>query len=230
MRRMLKYLVAKTYRPLLVKYLAGTRHYVYQNIRLEVPPDVFHPGFFFSTRLLLKAMVPLSLQGKTVLELGAGSGLLSIYAAKRGARVTATDVNPIAVATLRKNSFRNKADLTVIESDLFNALPLRRFDLVLLNPPYYKKKPLSWKDHAWYCGENGEFFQRLFAGLAPYLHPRSVVLMVVCDGCDLDMIHAAAACSGFRLTCMRTTRNLVEKNMIYQISQTDEEGHGQNWF
>jgi release factor glutamine methyltransferase len=220
---MLKYLVAKTYRPLLVKYLAGTRSYSYQNIQLEVPPEVFHPGFFFSTKLLLQVLAHLPLRGKTVLELGAGSGLLSIYAAKNDARVTATDINPIAINTIRKNSFQNKVELAIVESNLFNAIPKRRFDIILLNPPYYKKQPLTWKEYAWYCGANGEFFQQLFAGLDRYMHRHSEVLMVLCDGCDLEMIHEAARVHHFNLTCIQKRRNLVEKNFIFRIGKTDEE-------
>lgn len=223
MRGMLKYLVAKTYRPLLVKYLAGTRRYAYKNIRLEVPPEVFHPGFFFSTKLLLRALSHLHLAGKTVLELGAGSGLLSIYAAKKGARVTATDINPIAVNTIRKNRFQNGVELAVIESNLFNAVPKSRFDVILLNPPYYKKQPLTWKEYAWYCGANGEFFQQLFAGLGRYMHRQSDVLMVLCDGCDLEMIHEAARVHQFHLACVQKRRNLVEQNFIFRISKINEE-------
>lgn len=215
--------MANTYKPLLVKYLSGTRSYTCKNIRLQVPPEVFHPGFFFSTKLLLNFLDRFSLAGKTVLELGAGSGLLSIYAAKKKAKVTASDINPVAISTLRKNKFQNGVEFSVIESNLFEAIPVQPFDLILLNPPFYKKTPLTMKDHAWYCGENGEFFQRLFAGLETYLHSRSEVLMVLCEGCDREMITALAEAHSFQMHCMLTKANLVEKNFIYRITKANDE-------
>jgi len=219
MRRLVKYVVGQTYKPLLVKYLSGTRQYRYRNIRLEIPPEVFHPGFFFSTKRLLKFLAGYHLAGKRFLELGAGSGLISIFAAKKGAFVTASDINKIAVTTLRKNKFANEVELNVIESDMFAAIPPQRFDFIAINPPYYKKYPGTAKDYAWYCGENGEYFQQLFQGLANYIHPGSHVLMVLCDACDLDMIKSIAALNGFIMHCVSAKTNLLEKNFIYSIHQ-----------
>src|SRR5690242_8574732 len=97
MRTAVKYIVGKTWRPVVVKYLSKTRIHRHGDIGLEVPPTVFHPGFFFSTRLLLQRIKKLALKDQRFLELGAGSGLISIYAAKNKAIATATDINPDAV-------------------------------------------------------------------------------------------------------------------------------------
>src|SRR6476620_2111727 len=147
MRNLLKYIVARTYKPMLVRYLSGTRHYRYKNIRLEVPPEVFHPGFFTSTKLLLKYISTLDLAKKNFLELGAGSGLIAIYAARRGAQVTASDINYVAVNALKKNKFLNKVEMDVIESDLFQQISKQEFDVIAINPPYYKKEPASEKEY-----------------------------------------------------------------------------------
>src|SRR4029079_10565830 len=111
MNTALKHIVAHTYKPLLVKYLSKTRVYRYKDIRLSIAPGVFHPGFFFSTQLLLQYISKLPLQGKRFLELGCGSGLISIAAAKMGAMVTATDINPLATEYLKENSRRNNVVL-----------------------------------------------------------------------------------------------------------------------
>ena len=75
-----------------------------KTLNWKYPPEVFHPGFFFSTRLLLKLYQTIAIAGKSFLEPGCGSGLISIYAAKKGAIVTATDINPVAIEFLKKNS------------------------------------------------------------------------------------------------------------------------------
>lgn len=214
-----KHIVARTYKPLLVKYLAKTRTYRYQDIRLFVPPEVFHPGFFFSTQFLLEYVNKLPLQGKQLLELGCGSGLISIAAAKKGALVTASDINPVAVEALKKNSRNNNAALTVIGSDLFDDIPVKQFDIIAINPPFYKKQPATAKDHAWYCGENGEYFSKLFASLREYIHKHAEILMVLIDDCDMEMINGYAAANGFSLHCVQDKKNMLEQLFIYTIKR-----------
>ena len=217
MKAALRHIISRTYKPLLVKYLSKTRVYKYNGIRLAIPPDVFHPGFFFSTRLLLNHIRRLSLQGKKFLEPGCGSGLISIYAARKGAMVTATDINPIAIEYLQKNCATNNTEITIIQSDHFENIPAQLFDIIAINPPYYKKQPITAKDYAWYCGENGEYFTDLFRSLGTYIHKSSEIFMILFEGCDMDMIANRAAENGFNMILEKTYQNLLEKNFIYKI-------------
>lgn len=217
MNATLKHIVAHTYKPLLERYLSKKRVYRYADIRLDIPPEVFHPGFFSSTKLLLGTIKTFPLANKQLLELGAGSGLISMYAAKSGAMVTATDINKIAIKWLHVNSVQNKVDPTIIHSDLFASIPVQTFDIIAINPPYYKKQPQTEAEHAWYCGENGEYFLRLFQQLSSYVHPCTEIRMVLCDGCDINMVVKAAADNGFLLRLLLTKKTLIEKNFIFSI-------------
>jgi release factor glutamine methyltransferase len=225
MRNALRHIVGRTYKPLLQKYLSRTRIYRYGDIRLEIPPEVFHPGFFTSTGLLLQYICKLPLQDKTVLELGAGSGLIAMYAAKKGARAMASDINPVAIDYLEKNSAQNGINIEIVFSDLFDNIYRQAFDLIIINPPYYKKQPQTPTDHAWFCGENGEYFSRLFSQLYPYLHKTSEVIMILCDGCDSAMIERIAAQHHFRLHCQQVRQNLLEKNFIFKIEPVSAGNH-----
>jgi ribosomal protein L3 glutamine methyltransferase len=75
-----------------------------------------------------------------VLDLCTGSGCLAILAAHvfEGARVDAVDLSADALAVARKNVEDHQVQQRVrlVESDLFAALPGRRYDLILCNPPY----------------------------------------------------------------------------------------------
>lgn len=213
----IKYITNRLYKPLVAKYLSSERKYTYKGIQLTVPPEVFHPGFFFSTRLLLRYINTLPLQQQTLLEPGAGSGLISLWAAKNGAMATATDINPVAVEYLHKNSTYNQLPLHIIQSDLFNDIPAVPFDIIAINPPYYRKQPQSYADYAWYCGEQGEYFERLFMGLGNYMHARSVVVMILSDGCDIPLIREMAYQQGFIMKCMQTSKNWIENNFIFII-------------
>lgn len=217
MKSAIRHIVARTYRPLLVRYLSKVRPYTYEGIRLSIPPEVFHPGFFFSTSILLKYVKQQNLQGKSVLEPGCGSALISFYAAKMGAEVTATDISPIAIEYVQKNAAANRLKINCIQSDLFANIPVKAFDYIVINPPYYKKDPISYQDYAWYCGENGEYFEGLFSGLSNFIHSKSSVIMVIFEGCDMQMIGDIAVRFGFEMVQLETHKNLLETNYLFQI-------------
>jgi release factor glutamine methyltransferase len=212
-----KYIVGSTWQPFLRKYLSKTRKYRYKNIRLQVPSSVFHPGFFFSTHLLLEQIKGTELKNKKLLEPGAGSGLISIYAAQKGAIVTATDINPVAVECLKENSRENNVHIEILRSDLFDQIPVQLFDIIVINPPYYKKDPESFSDYAWNCGSNGEYFRKLFGQLRGYIHLETKILMVLCDGCDMEMIKDLARENGYHMQLVFSKKNMIEKNFIYSI-------------
>lgn len=220
MKAVVKNIVAYTYKPFLEKYLSKKRIYTYGNIKLQIPPEVFHPGFFTSTQFLLQHIKKLSVRGKNFLELGAGNGLIAMYAAKHRAKVTASDINPVAVEYLKVNTLENNVRLNIILSDLFENIPKHEFDIIAINPPYYKKEPRSLIEQAWYCGEQGEFFFDLFNQLPRYVHRNSEVIMVLCDGCDIKMIEEAAGQNGFKMNCVETKKSLLEKNFIYKIKRS----------
>jgi release factor glutamine methyltransferase len=216
-RRAIKYLMDKTYKPFLANYLSKIRRYNYKGIRLIIPPEVFHPGFFFSTKLLLKYINQFDVKQKTFLELGAGSGLISMLVAERGANVTATDINPVATEYLKINSQLNNVTINIIQSDLFEDIQHQYFDFIVINPPFYKKIPDTYEDYAWYCGENGEYFNNLFNTIINYMNNDSIVLMILSDGCDLEMIQSFASQNMLNLNNVYTKQNWLEKNSIYKI-------------
>jgi len=217
LKRIIKYLIGTVYKPLLAKYLSSTRTYRYKSVRLIIPPQVFHPGFFFSTKLLLNYLGNQSLQKKTFLELGAGSGLIALYAAKQGAIVTATDINPVAVEYLEKNQQRNNVTLKIILSDLFTSIPVQPFDVIAINPPYFKKNPQSHAEYAWYCGIHGEYFERLFKSIGPYMYAQSQVLLILSSVCDMEMINRHAENSGWLLKPVLTRKNILEEMLLFRL-------------
>jgi predicted nicotinamide N-methyase len=65
--------------------------------RLVVRPTVFHPCYFLSSEYFAEFISPLDLSGKRVLDVGTGSGILALAAARAGAaHVVAADINPNA--------------------------------------------------------------------------------------------------------------------------------------
>ena len=96
-------------------------------LRLD-PGAAFGTGTHPTTAMCLRAMEKLIKPGMTVFDVGTGSGVLAIAAAKLGAKeVRAVDYDATAVRVARENIEANGvADVvSTAESDLFSALPGR---------------------------------------------------------------------------------------------------------
>jgi release factor glutamine methyltransferase len=214
--KILKYLTP-ILQPLYRKYVSTTRPFRYKNIHILVKPGVFYPGFIISTKFFLQYIGRLDLREKTLLELGAGSGIISLFAASKGAVVTASDINPVAVQNIRENADRNKSDLTVIESDLFEKIPGSAYDFIIIAPPYYPKDPADYAEMAWYCGSNFDYYERLFRQLPAFYHHKSQVLMILSDDCNIQKIQEIGERNGFSFSLSQQKRKLGERNFIYRI-------------
>jgi ribosomal protein L11 methyltransferase len=100
------------------------------------PGMAFGTGTHPTTQLCLEALEDLLVPGASVLDLGCGSGILSIAAAKLGAaHVLALDIDSVAVESSIENAKQNKAErITVQEGSLETVVTsARRFDLLLCN-------------------------------------------------------------------------------------------------
>jgi len=214
-------LLTPVLQPLYRQYLSRARSCRYKDVRVVVSPGVFFPGFIFSTKIFLQFIEGLDLNGKRFLELGAGSGLISIFAARKGAVVTASDINPLSVENIRENAARNDAAVTVIESDLFEGILLQAFDFIIIAPPYYPKDPADYREMAWFCGAHFEFFERLFRQLPVFFHDSSQVLMILSEDCDISAIRAVASRYGFEFHLLLRKRKLGEWNFIFRIGRND---------
>jgi ribosomal protein L11 methyltransferase len=100
------------------------------------PGMAFGTGTHETTRLCLSLMIDLPLIGQTFLDVGAGSGILSFFAMKRGAAAgTALELEGAAVENMRKNAALNGIGpaLTMICADLRRFVPGQPVSLLLAN-------------------------------------------------------------------------------------------------
>lgn len=85
--------------------------------------------------LMLEAVAELNLRGSKVLDVGTGSGILAAYCARRGAEVTASDIDGAAIQRLRCVADRLGVRIKLIACDLFSKIS-DQFDIIMFNPPY----------------------------------------------------------------------------------------------
>jgi len=110
---------------------------------------------------------------------GTGTGVLAFLAARRGARVVATDSEPRAVACARENAERLglSALVDVREADLF---PEGQADLVLCNPPWVPADAHTPLERAVY-DPGGRFLSGFLAALPAHLAPGGEAMLVISD-------------------------------------------------
>lgn len=198
-------------------YYFKPRKYSYDGIKILVHPDVFPPHLTLSTKILLDFISPIDLKNKTFLELGCGSGIISLLASKKGAKVLASDINDIALEFLNKNAKTNNLKVTTIFSNLFENISDKHFDFIIINPPYYPKKPKSIKEQAWFCGENFEYFENLFFQLKSI--KLSNCFMILSEDCNIPLIESIASKNNLVFELLKTTTLFKEKNYIYSLKK-----------
>lgn len=101
------------------------------------PPfwGVAWPGGQALARHLLDA--PGAVAGRSVLDIGSGSGLVAIAAAKAGARVQAADTDAFALEAVRANARLNRVALATLGEDLVGTPS--RWDVVLAADLWYER-------------------------------------------------------------------------------------------
>lgn len=119
-----------------IAYLVGMREFYGRPF--QVSPDTLIPRP--DTELLVElalARLPPG-QALDVLDLGTGSGCIAITLALERplVHVIAVDRSPTALAIARRNAGNLNACVEFLDSDWFDALAGRRFDLIVGNPPY----------------------------------------------------------------------------------------------
>jgi putative methylase len=100
-----------------------------------------------AARLLYDAYMNGDIEGKTVCDLGCGTGILAIGAALLGARtVRAVDLDPAAIRTAQENAALLGADVEFFTADIAGAEPsgladqIGPCDTVVMNPPFGAQK------------------------------------------------------------------------------------------
>ena len=139
--------------------------------------------------LLLARNIP---SGKRVLELGCGSGLVSLCAARKAEQVLGVDINPAAVRCSRENAEGNNVlNCEFRESDLFSNVK-GEFDVLLFNAPYLPKADEfdnGLEALAWSGGETGrELISRFADECRDFLAPKGTIALIASSLTGLEPV------------------------------------------
>ena len=183
---------------------------------LLVLPSVFNPrllrtGAFFASVIAERRLGA----GADVLDLGTGSGICAVFAARHARSVVAVDVNPAAVRCAELNARLNQQRIDCRHGDLFGPVGPQRFDVVFFNPPFIVGSPRDPRDCAWRSPDvPGRFAATLAAHLAPggraYL-----LLSTFGDACALLVEELAR--HGYAMSVFATRRYVNERVTILEL-------------
>jgi release factor glutamine methyltransferase len=202
----------------------------YDDFRLEriegvpilVTPSVFNPkslrtGAFFAAHINAR-VVP---RGAEVLDMGTGSGVCAIFAAKFARRVVAVDINGAAVRCAALNAALNHREhrIEVRQGDLFAPVASERFDLILFNPPFLRGTPRDDRDRAW---RSNDIAERFAAGLGAHLKPSGYALVLLSTFGDAALFLEEFSRQGLAVSVLAERRFVNERLAILRLAPDHE--------
>jgi HemK-related putative methylase len=198
----------------------------YDDFRLErvngvpfiVMPTVFNPKVP-RTGEFLASLLDSRLVGRDweVLDMGTGSGVCAVFAAKHARRVVAVDINPAAVRCAAINAHLNHLEhkIEVRLGDLFAAVADERFDLILFNPPFLRGAPRDDRDRAW---RSSDMAERFAAGLGAQLRPGGSALVLLSTFGDGRFFLEEFAKRGLVVSVLAERRFVNERLTVFRVA------------
>lgn len=181
------------------------------SIDIAEDPEVYPPSD--DSILLIESLDVIPRE--KVLEVGCGSGVVSIHCAKNGCYVTAVDVNPRAVGLARRNSVANGTDIRVLESDVYGNVD-GVFDTIVFNLPYLPVDEEGLLAKAWSGGPDGLGpLPRLLEGAPDHLIPGGRVVVVVSSLTEPRALEEAL--EGYEVRTIGEQRLFFERLSVLEI-------------
>lgn len=182
----------------------------YFGLTLHVPPTV--QPITGMSHLLGEAVLKEARPGDRVLDMGTGSGVNGILAARHGAEVLAVDINPDAVAAATLNAAKNGVAhfFTARESDVFEAVD-GEFDLVIFDPPFRWFRPRDMLEAA-ITDENYRAMRAFFKDLPQHLSPTGRVLLFFGTSGDVAFLTSLIEASAMRCEVV-ASQSLVKEGV-----------------
>ena len=194
-------------------------------VQLQTQLDVFHPGYGPGASLIAEILTQKNCKYRKVLDMGTGTGIHAILAARSGASVQAADISPQAIALAKENSQLHGVHESIVFhiGDLFAAIdPGCRFDYILFNPPYYEGEPATLQEAAWLAGTGFSLITTFLEKASTHLERDGSIFIVVNQELAQGMLAACFARNGYRGLARKRKKYLFETFVLYQLQQTVE--------
>lgn len=172
-----------------LQYILGTQDFCGRSFEVDGRVLIPRPETELLAERAVRALQDFG-PGAHALDLCCGSGCLGITLALEApsAQVDMADLSEDALAVTRKNAERLGAQVSLLQGNLWDAVDVRQYQLIVSNPPYIpdedclalqaevmREPPMALKG-----GMDGlDFYRRIAAGLRKHLLPGGVLLLEV---------------------------------------------------
>lgn len=175
---------------------------------------MFNPKDYFSSEIFAKFIFVLEdLKGKYILDMGCGSGVVSVFAASKGTRCLAVDVNPVSIKAAEENAAQNGYGdkIKALQSNLFeNIPPEEKFDIIFFNPPYYEKEPKTNFEKAFFTGEGFKVIKDFLKQAKNHFASGGFIYFITSSDLKIDVFSDMVSASGYEFKIAKKVNTLFE--------------------
>jgi release factor glutamine methyltransferase len=169
-----------------------------KGVQIIVYPGVWSPAYDWTGEFMVENMS--DVKGKRVLEIGCGSGMISLFAALRGATsVYSIDINPLAIQNTRKNFIlhRVQSRCKAQVSDVFQKVK-GTYDVILFNAPFHGSRANSILERA--VSDHGyRALKKFFKQVGEYVDKGTVIDIAFSESGDNALLQQLIYLSGLTL-------------------------------
>ena len=186
--RNIKWVLKKIAHNYPIQYLIG--HVNFYGNKIMVNKNVLIPRYETETLIAktLEYLDALNLVPESALEIGTGSGCISITLKKQKpiVEITAIEISRKALKLAKKNAKYNKCKINFIKKDMFKYHPFNKYDILISNPPYIREKDIidpqtSFEPNlALYGGKDGlKYYEQIFKIAKSSLKPKHLIALEI---------------------------------------------------
>ena len=183
----------------------------YKDIKLETSPEVYGP---LEDSLLFAEVLEEKISRKKydrVLEIGCGSGILSLIVAKQSSMVS-VDINPKSVEITKKNAKLNNLKVDCFVSDMFEKVK-GKFDMIIFNSPYLPDQDNVEGSEMW--SDKG-VIKRFIRSCKEFLNSDGEVLLLISSLSGLERVKKEFKDSGFDVKIIKRQKIAWEELMVLE--------------
>ncbi|MDO8522114.1 MAG: methyltransferase [bacterium] len=190
--------------------------------RFVIDDGVHSPAFNADARFFASQIIPRIPAGSDFLEVGCGTAVVSVLAARNGAQVTATDISEASIENAKKNAGLNGVDFHILQGDVYDALPGGAlYDIIYWNVPFgYMRtdaKNLSMFERAVF-DPGHEGLRKYILGAKEHLKKGGKLLLGYSSTLgDMGAVNSYAKQAGLQFFPLATTMNTNNLKHTYQL-------------
>lgn len=188
------------FQPIVIGDLCSVRSSFHEPVGTEIeividPRMAFGTGHHSTTSQMMTYLLEMDLTGKHVIDMGTGTGILSILATKRGAKATGIEIDPDAADNARDNCRLNGSDARIITGDANALSEVEEGDLFVANI-----------NRNIILADLGRYVSRL--------RPGGTMLLSGFYTADIPLIEQGAAARGLRIEEIRSDKDWAAVKLL----------------